>query len=106
MRPAGTSTLAVETWLRSRAASAPCTRNFAKQVWSNSATRSRTASHSARQASNQFCRPYEYRYAGCEPGAANQFGRSQPAVSPMQAPAATSRSCSGVRRAPRALRYW
>ena len=70
-------------------------------------TVSRTARCSAAECPNQFCRPNEYSYTRGTPGGAYQLARSQPSSSPNTAPAAVTRSCSGLRRSPRALsRCW
>ena len=70
-------------------------------------TASRTARCSAAECSNQFGRPNEYSYSRLTPAGAYQLARSQPSSSPKTAPAAVTRSCSGLRRSPRTLaRCW
>ena len=81
---------------RSSSASAPSplTTNLAKLVWSSTPTPPRTARHSSPTASNQLPRANEYS-STAGPAFANQRGRSHPDRTPITAPFATRRSCSG-----------
>ena len=78
----------------SPSAPTPLTMNFAKLVWSSTPTPLRTARHSSPTASNQLPRPNEYSSRAGVP-LANQSGRSQPERTPITAPLARRRSCSG-----------
>ncbi len=86
-------------------APAPAISNLAKEVWSTSATPSRTARCSAPTCSNQFGRANEGRSTGSTPGGANHSGRSHPPREPITAPRETSVSWNGLRRMPRALSF-
>ena len=71
-------------------ASVPMMRNFANELWSKMATRSRTARCSSPTCVNQFCLPKEYTSCASAPSGANQLGRSQPSLEPKQAPCSFS----------------
>ena len=55
--PTGTSMRAVLSSSSTTSESGPSTVNLANEVWSNRATRSRTARHSSPALAHQFCLP-------------------------------------------------